>query len=81
MADSSGNVRDILQYGAFGNITSQMEFASGGTGPASEGLTCAWTPLYTYAGMQLDQATGLYYNGARYIAQAWGGLLVKTLWD
>ena len=43
-----------------------MEFASGGTGPASEGLTCAWTPLYTYAGMQLDQATGLYYDGARY---------------
>jgi RHS repeat-associated protein len=50
--DSTGAVVDHLKYDSYGNITNQSN-------PSSQ-------PRFTYAGMQLDAATGLYYDHARY---------------
>ena len=59
--DSIASVVDHIKYDAYGNILSQTSSAN--------------QPRLAYAGMQLDQATGLYYDNARYYNPATGTFL------
>jgi RHS repeat-associated protein len=52
VVNASGSVVDHIDYDAFGNISTPTNAAE--------------TGLYTYAGMQYDANTGLYYDLARY---------------
>jgi RHS repeat-associated protein len=56
--NSSGTVLDRIVYDAYGNILSQ-------TSPSNQ-------PRFAFAGMQLDQTTGLYYDNARYYDSSTG---------
>ncbi|MGP0068515.1 MAG: RHS repeat-associated core domain-containing protein, partial [Isosphaeraceae bacterium] len=58
VVNSSGTVIDHIVYDPFGNITTQTN--------ASEG------DRFTFAGMQYDSTTGLYYDHARYYDSAIG---------
>ncbi len=68
LADQQGSVRDVINdsgavvdhivYDSYGNIVSQSSSAN--------------QPRFAYAGMQLDQATGLYYDHARYYDSSTG---------
>jgi RHS repeat-associated protein len=71
LADQQGTVRDVINssgslvdhivYDSYGNIVSQT--------------TSANQPRFTYAGMQLDSATGLYFDHARYYDATTGRFL------
>jgi RHS repeat-associated protein len=50
--NNSGTVVDHIEYDAYGNILSQTNSSN--------------QPRFAFAGMQLDAATGLYYDNARY---------------
>ncbi len=52
VTDSIGNVLDHLVVDPFGVVTSQSN--------------AAYAPRFIYAGMEFDQATGLYLDGERY---------------
>jgi RHS repeat-associated protein len=56
--DSSGTIQDHIIYDSFGNITSQTN--------------AAIDFLFAYTGQQLDRASGLYYDQARYYNAALG---------
>ncbi len=68
LADNQGSVRDVvndsgssadhIQYDTYGNILTQSS-------PSNQ-------PRFAYAGMQLDKATGLYYDNARYYDSSQG---------
>jgi RHS repeat-associated protein len=52
VVNNSGTVIDHIEYDSYGNILSQTSSVN--------------QPGFAYAGMQLDRATGLYYDNARY---------------
>jgi RHS repeat-associated protein len=68
LADQEGSVRDVINnsgtdvdhivYDAYGNILSQTSSAN--------------QPRFAFGGMQLDTATGLYYDSARYYDSSTG---------
>jgi RHS repeat-associated protein len=68
LADQKGSVRDVINnsgtvldhivYDSYGNILSQTN--------------SAYQARFTYTGMQLDAATGLYFDNARYYDPATG---------
>ncbi len=66
ITDGNGDLRDTIQYGAFGNVTAQTQYNGLGGSTPETPQTDTWTGLFTFAGMQRDPATGLYYDNARY---------------
>jgi RHS repeat-associated protein len=58
LTDNSGNVQDTISYDAFGNVTSESNPSFG--------------DRYKFTGRELDAATGLQYNRARYYNAAIG---------
>ena len=56
--DNSGSVIDHVDYGVYGTVQDESNPAAG--------------DRYKYAGMELDAATGLYYDRARYYDAAMG---------
>jgi RHS repeat-associated protein len=61
VVNNSGAVVDHIKYDAYGNIISQSSESN--------------QPRFAYAGMQLDAATGLYYDNARYYNSTTGTFL------
>jgi RHS repeat-associated protein len=61
VVNSAGTVQDHIVYDSFGNITSQTN--------------AAIDLLFAYTGQQLDGATGLYYDQARFYDAALGRFL------
>jgi RHS repeat-associated protein len=61
--DSSGTVQDHRIYDSFGNITAQTN--------------AAIDFLFAYTGQQLDRASGLYYDQARFYDDALGRFLTQ----
>ena len=57
VTDLSGNFQENIQYDAYGNIVSQTVMSQ---------TASAWLGRYTYAGMERNDATGLYYDRARF---------------
>ncbi len=66
ITDGGGNLRDNIQFGAFGNVIAQTQYNGLGGATPETPQTDTWTGLFTFAGMQRDPATGLYYDNARY---------------
>ncbi len=56
--NNAGTVVDHIEYDPYGNIISQTSLSN--------------QPRFAFAGMQLDQATGLYYDNARYYDSSTG---------
>ena len=56
----------ISSSAAFGNVIAQTQYNGLGGATPETPQTDTWTGLFTFAGMQRDPATGLYYDNARY---------------
>ena len=65
VTDGTGALRDNIQYNAFGQVTSQTQYSSGGSPTPTTPQNDQWSGLYSYAGMVRDAATGLYHDDAR----------------
>ena len=67
LTDNQGTVHDVVQYTASSNTTAVIDhLIYDSFGQLTSQTNATYQPRFTYAGMQLDPVSGLYYDNARW---------------